>query len=229
MWILPQQRWSLYHQTYHNIKRDNNWHEKLTMPMHLKNYNQYCSKVFKWITMHQSSSQLPPLSENITSSLEIQPALTHQQSTSYSNTWFVPTSIQATWWRKHPDESYLSDGTKEVKKKEFDHTFTHFRWTFNKNGPMVMSFVCSKHEQTTTRNAQLPWKALLLAKTEITGEPALVLKLDYARKWIYAEELSSRSCAWSTCGGFLANVKVKQDKSRTGKWNTSKRNTPRLP
>ena len=32
----------------------------------------------------------------------------------------------------------------------------------------VMNFVCSKHEQTKTRNAQLPWKALLLAKTEIT-------------------------------------------------------------
>ena len=46
----------------------------------------------------------------------------------------------------------------------------------------VMSFVCSKHEQTTTRNAQLPQKALLLAKTEIMGEPALMLKLDYVRK-----------------------------------------------
>ena len=88
---------------------------------------------------------------------------------------------------------------------------------------MVMSFVCSKCEQTTTRNAQLPWKAFLLAKTEITGEPTLVLKLDYMRKWIYAEELSPRSHVQSTCRGFLANMKVKRDKSHTGEQNMRKR------
>ena len=54
----------------------------------------------------------------------------------------------------------------------------------------LMSFICSKCKQTTTRNAQQSWKAFLLAKTEITVEPALVLKLDYARKWIYAEEVT---------------------------------------
>ena len=46
----------------------------------------------------------------------------------------------------------------------------------------LMSFICSKHKQTTTSNAQQLQKAFLLAKTEITGEPALMLKLDYARK-----------------------------------------------
>ena len=89
--------------------------------------------------------------------------------------------------------------------------------------PCICRYQSYQHEQTTTRNAQLPWKALLLAKTEITGEPALMLKLDYARKWIYAEELSPRSHARSMCGGFLANVKVKRDESCTGKRNTGKR------
>ena len=54
-------------------------------------------------------------------------------------------------------------------------------------------------------------------------EPALVLKLDYMRKWIYAEELSPRSHARSTCRGFLMKTKAKRDESCTGEQNTSKR------
>ena len=42
-----------------------------------------------------------------------------------------------------------------------------------------------------------------------------MLELDYAMERIYAEELSPRSRARSTCGGFLANAKAKRDKSRT--------------
>ena len=42
-----------------------------------------------------------------------------------------------------------------------------------------------------------------------------MLELDYTRERIYAEELSPRSRARSTCGGFLANAKAKRDESRT--------------
>ena len=80
----------------------------------------------------------------------------------------------------------------------------------------LMSFVCSKCEQTNnTKHSTATKRLYFWQRQRSRREPALVLKLDYARERIYAEELSPWSCARSTCGGFLANVKVKRDESHT--------------
>ena len=80
----------------------------------------------------------------------------------------------------------------------------------------LMSFICSNREQTNNTKCSTATKRLYFWQRQRSRrEPALVLKLDYARKWTYAEELSPRSCVRSTCGGFLANAKAKRDESRT--------------
>ena len=80
----------------------------------------------------------------------------------------------------------------------------------------VMSFVCSKREQTNNTKCSTAMKRLYFWQRQRSRrEPALMLKLDYTRERIYAEELSPWSRARSTCRGFLANAKAKRDESRT--------------
>ena len=95
-----------------------------------------------------------------------------------------------------------------MSEKYFGKTTTGSNSTTQRH--LVMSFVCSKREQTNNTKRSTAAKRLYFWQRQRSRrEPALVLKLDYAREQIYAEELSPRSRARSMCGGFLANAKAK--------------------